>query len=180
VTQYETRRQQVEERLKAREIRRSASAHRGHRPWFRSFTRLVDALVTTTAGSKSFLTAGPLTRLPRNERRALQQLTSRFDVPAGKRLLSQGDFGDSFFLIERGEVSVIGRSGLVAKLGVGDFFGEIALIKQRTRTASIVATTDVRLRIIPELEFTHAMRSLPTFARIVRDAAKLRLSPATS
>jgi CRP-like cAMP-binding protein len=180
VTQFETRRQQVEERLQARDIRRSANAHRGARAWLGSFTRLVATLVPTPAGSRSFLNTGPLVRLPRSERRALKRVTSRFDVPAGKRLLRRGEFGDSFFLIETGEVSVIGRSGPIASLGAGDFFGEIALMTQRPRTASIVATTDVRLRVIPELDFTHAMRRLPTFARIVGDAANLRLSPATS
>jgi CRP-like cAMP-binding protein len=157
--QFETRHQQVEERLHARAIRRGAIDHRGRRTWFRSF-----------------LMAGPLVGLPRSERKALRRLTSRFDAPAGKRLLSQGGFADAFFLVERGEVSVIGRSGPIADLGAGDFFGEIGLIKQRPRTASIVATTDVRLHVIPELDFAHAMRSLPTFARIVGNAANLRLS----
>ena len=180
MTQYETRRQQVEERLQAREIRRRASIHRDRKAGFRSFTRLVGALVSTTAGWRSFLAAGPLVGLPRSERRALKRVTSRFDVPAGKPLLRQGEFADSFFLIETGEVSVIGRGGPIARLGAGDFFGEIALITQRPRTASIVATTDVRLRVIPELDFTHAMCSLPTFARIIRDAAHQRLTPATS
>lgn len=180
MTQFETRRQQVEERLQAWEIRRDASTHRGRRAWFRSFRRHFGALVSRPAGSRSFLTVGPLVRLPHSERRALQRLTSRFDAPAGKRLLTQGEFADSFFLIETGEVSVIGGSGPIADLGEGDFFGEIGLVKQRPRTASIVATTNVRLRVIPELAFTHAMRSLPTFARIVRDAADRRLAPATS
>src|SRR5262249_40734232 len=152
----------------------------GSQAWFRSFTRLVGALASTLQGSRPSLTAGPLVRLPPSERNAPQRLMSRFDVPAGKRLLRQGEFGDSFFLIETGEVSVIGQGSPIARLGAGDFFGEIALIKQRPRTASIVATTDVRLRVIPELDFTHAMRSLPIFARIVRDAANRRLSPATS
>jgi len=180
VTQFETRRLQVEERLQAREIRRSASLYPSRRAWFRSFTRFVGTVVPTPAGSRSFLAAGPLVRLPRSERRALQRLTSRFEVPAGKRLLREGEFADSFFVIEMGEVSVIGRTGPIADLGAGEFFGEIALIKQRPRTASIVATTDVRLRVISEREFTHAMRSLPTFARVVRAAANRRLSPAYS
>ena len=180
MTQFETRRQQVEERLQAREIRRSASAHQDSETWFRTFARLVGALVATPTGSRSFLSAGPLVRLPHWERRALQRLTTRFDAPAGKRLVSRGEFADSFFLIERGEASVIGSHGPIADLGAGDFFGEIALIKQRPRTASIVATTNIRLHVITEREFMNAMRSLPTFARIVRDVASLRLTPASS
>jgi CRP-like cAMP-binding protein len=119
---------------------------------------------------------GPLAALPRTERRALKRFAEPLDYPAGKELVSEGKLADSLFFIERGEVSVIGRQGRLARLGENDFFGEVALMTQRPRTASVVADTDVRLRVITRDEFVGAMRTLPTFAGIVRSAAEERLA----
>jgi len=119
---------------------------------------------------------GPLAELPRRERKALKRFAKPLDFPAGKELVRKGKLADSLFLIERGEVSVIGRDGPLARLGEDDFFGEIALITQRPRTASVVADTDVRLRVITPTEFTQAMRTLPAFAGIVRQVSEERLA----
>jgi hypothetical protein len=67
------------------------------------------------------------------------------DVDAGRVIIGQGDEGDLFYIVSDGQVdvSVDGRS--VATLGGGGFFGEIALLRDVPRTASIVAVTDVHL-----------------------------------
>ena len=129
-----------------------------------------------SANPTSQTPVGPLVQLPRRERRELYRFSSRLEHTAGKLVISKGKLADSFFLIESGEVAVIGRAGPIANLGADDFFGEIALLKQRPRTASIVTSTDVRLRVLTQIEFAHAMRLFPTFARVVRSAANRRLS----
>ncbi len=68
------------------------------------------------------------------------------DVPAGTAVFNQGDLGDRYFVVESGEVEVVGDGRLVATLGPGEGFGEIALLRHTRRTATVVARTDVRLR----------------------------------
>src|SRR5262245_43972438 len=79
--------------------------------------------------------------LPRHERRILARAGLTVNVPAGRLLLKQGGSPDEFFLIQRGRADVIRDGRPIAGLGPGDFFGEIALLRGGTRTASVVATT---------------------------------------
>jgi drug/metabolite transporter (DMT)-like permease len=113
--------------------------------------------------------------LPRRERWTLARLTGAMDVPAGRRLVRQGAPGDAFFLIQRGRASVNRNHEQIADLGPGDFFGELALLGAGERTASVVAATDMRIRVVPERRFARAMRRLPTLARSVRDVASERV-----
>jgi CRP/FNR family transcriptional regulator, cyclic AMP receptor protein len=66
-------------------------------------------------------------------------------VPAGKHLVKEGDYAYEFMAIEEGEAEVTRNGEHVATLGPGDFFGEIGVLEKTLRTASVVATTPVRL-----------------------------------
>src|SRR5918999_837119 len=63
---------------------------------------------------------------------------------AGHEITAEGAEGIGFFLIESGEVSVSRGGEQIRKLGPGDYFGEMALIDQQPRSATVVADTDVR------------------------------------
>ena len=63
--------------------------------------------------------------------------------PAGETVVKEGADGAAFFLIESGEASVAVRGAERASLGPGDHFGEIALIDEDVRSATITATTDL-------------------------------------
>jgi CRP-like cAMP-binding protein len=116
-----------------------------------------------------------LSELPRRERRALVRVAGVMEVPAGRRLLRQGAlFADAFYMIERGRATVSRAGRQIAELSRGDVFGEIALLRGGPRTASVVAATDMRLRVVPELEFARAMRMLPTLARVVGRVSRER------
>jgi MFS family permease len=71
-------------------------------------------------------------------------------VPAGQLVFSQGDIGDRYFVIESGEAEVIGDGRFVTRLGPGEGFGEIALLRRIRRTATVRAGSELRL---------HALRS---------------------
>ena len=62
---------------------------------------------------------------------------------AGECVVKEGSAGAAFFLIESGEASVAVRGSERANLGPGDHFGEIALIDEGVRSATIAATTDL-------------------------------------
>jgi drug/metabolite transporter (DMT)-like permease len=121
-----------------------------------------------------------LSWLPRRERWRLARATGATELPAGIPIVRQGAPADSFFVIEHGRASVNRDDRHVADLGAGDFFGELALLRGGERTASVVAETDMRVRVMPRRDFARAMESLPTLARSVRGAAFERLVPAPS
>ncbi len=177
VTQFETRKRQAEEhaaeiisRLNARAREREIE---GRPRWYSRLVRGRKPL-----GSLTLHVEGDTGPLPRSERRALERLTGTVEFPAGKRLVTQGKLADSFFVIESGRAAVIQNDSEIGELGPGDFFGEIALLHQRPRTASVIATTDLRARVIPQLDFTQAIRTFPTFARILRASSSRRLRTA--
>jgi CRP-like cAMP-binding protein len=70
-------------------------------------------------------------RFDRKHLERLSMLTEGVDVPAGKVLIRQGELGDDLMIIVSGVVSVKRDGVKVNKLGPGEFFGEIALIRVR-------------------------------------------------
>ena len=72
------------------------------------------------------------------------------DVTAGATIVAQGEAGDALYLIVTGEAEVVARNpdGAEQSMGVlasGDFFGEISLLENRPRVASVVARTPMTL-----------------------------------
>ncbi|HYI32650.1 MAG TPA: MFS transporter [Glaciibacter sp.] len=74
-------------------------------------------------------------------------------VPRGHVLFKQGDIGDRYYLIESGEADVVGDGRVVATLGPGEGFGEIALLRSTRRTASVVAKSELRLQALDSDRF---------------------------
>ncbi|HSU01572.1 MAG TPA: MFS transporter [Nocardioides sp.] len=70
------------------------------------------------------------------------------EVAAGATIFREGDVGDSYYVVESGEVDVVGDGRLLTTLGPGEGFGEIALLRSSRRTATVVARGDVRLRVL--------------------------------
>ncbi len=87
---------------------------------------------------------------------AIEQLArglEQVDVAAGEIVVQQGDVGDRYFVIESGAVEVIGDGRVVATLGPGEGFGEIALLRRVRRTATVRATSELRLRALRPTRF---------------------------
>lgn len=94
-------------------------------------------------------------------------------VPAGKSVVRQGDVGTRFYVISSGRVSVDIDGSEIRELGPGDWFGEIALLRDVPRTASITAMTDVSLWGIDRESFlasvTFVSRSVELAETHIRD-----------
>jgi voltage-gated potassium channel len=94
----------------------------------------------------------------------------------GERLIRKGDEADSMYFIVSGDVEVDLETGAPAsRLSAGDFFGEIALIADRTRTATITAATTCKLLVLHKDDFQAFMDAHPDLKEAVREAARKRL-----
>jgi CRP-like cAMP-binding protein len=119
---------------------------------------------------------GAFSGLSRQELEQLSGWTFEIEVPAGEELLKEGRLAHEFFVIEDGAVEVRQDGERIAELGAGDFFGEIALLEGGTRTATVVASTPLRLIVMSAHEFRRMEQELPAVADRVRSAVRARLS----
>jgi NADH dehydrogenase len=99
----------------------------------------------------------------------------------GDIIFQQGDLGDSVYVIEEGECEVFreqkGDQELLATLGRGEYFGEMALLSDRTRNATIRARTAMDILIIPKADFNKLRQSVPAFGDVFTELATRRAVP---
>ena len=94
----------------------------------------------------------------------------------GERVIRKGDEADSMYFIVSGDVEVDQENGAPkGRLGAGDFFGEIALIAERERTATVTALSVSRLLVLDKGDFEEFMQTHPDVQEAVRMAARRRL-----
>jgi CRP-like cAMP-binding protein len=105
---------------------------------------------------------------------AVAQQTDEISVAAGTVVTREGDLGDEFFVIESGTAVVTRGGAPVAKLREGDFFGEIALIREERRTATVTATSAMVLMVMTGADFRSLDRSRPEIREAVSEALKER------
>jgi MFS family permease len=85
----------------------------------------------------------------------------RVDVPAGQVLMRQGDVGDRFLMIVHGDVRVTQDGDLIAERTSGDHIGEIALLRDVPRTATVTTTTPTELLVLDRDPFLEAVTGHP-------------------
>ncbi|HEU4356494.1 MAG TPA: cyclic nucleotide-binding domain-containing protein [Actinomycetota bacterium] len=106
--------------------------------------------------------------LPHKQLVRIASWADEIDLPAGKPLIQQGAFPHEFFLITEGTAQVLHDGRHIADLGAGDFFGEIALVEHQRRTASVIASTPIRVVVMAAREFDAMDRELPEVAERIR------------
>jgi CRP-like cAMP-binding protein len=115
----------------------------------------------------------------KREFEAISSIADEIDLKEGKELTRQGKPGREFFVLVEGTADVIKNDRKVSTLKAMDFFGEIALIHQSPRTATVKATSPVRALVITDRNFRRLMTEQPEIQRKVLEALAERIGPST-
>jgi MFS family permease len=146
-----------------------------------TWTRLVavDAAAAARVRELELLQRSPIfTPLPPATLEALAARLEPRRVEAGAIVFSQGDAGDDFYLVDSGRVSVAVDGSVVAELGPGETFGEIALLRAVPRTATVTALTNVTLQAVDREQFLGAVTGHAQSRAAAESLVVARLSPA--
>jgi CRP/FNR family cyclic AMP-dependent transcriptional regulator len=107
----------------------------------------------------------------------IASIADEIDLREGKELTKEGKPGREFFVLIEGDADVKKGSRRINRLGAGDFFGEIALVTRRPRTATVVATSPVRALVVTDRSFRTLLERQPEIQSKVMSALAARLGP---
>jgi CRP/FNR family transcriptional regulator, cyclic AMP receptor protein len=107
--------------------------------------------------------------------RLIRKELEEVKVPPGRLLCEQGTIGREFFLIVEGQASVKRNNRKVATLGPGQYFGELALLDRRPRSASVTSDTDMTLLVLGQRQFNGVLDAVPALSRKLLSAMSTRL-----
>ena len=119
-------------------------------------------------------------RLSKRDLERIAGVADEIDLNEGKELTREGEPGREFFVLLEGTAAVTQGGEQVNELAPGDFFGEIALISDGPRTATVTATTPVRTLVVTRRSFQRLVDEMPEIQRNVLAAAAERLNPKLS
>ncbi|MCK4378979.1 MAG: cyclic nucleotide-binding domain-containing protein, partial [Deltaproteobacteria bacterium] len=113
----------------------------------------------------------------------LEQLGKVFttsQIKAGDDIIRQGDVGDVFYIIVEGQVGVVlckkdRQENEVVQLGPGNFFGEMSILGEGSRMATVRALTDCHLLTIPQEQFEMIERQFPQLQQLIVDGYHKRM-----
>ena len=115
--------------------------------------------------------------LSRRELEQIAQIADEIDLREGKEMTRQGARGREFFVLLEGDAEVKKDGRRINTLGAGDFFGEIALVSDTPRTATVTATSPVRALVITDRSFKRLMQDMPQIQAKVLSALAERVAP---
>lgn len=111
--------------------------------------------------------------VPEEDLTVITTFATSEEVPEGKVIVKEGDYANAFMAIEDGTAKVTRNGEHVGDLGPGDIFGEVGLIEKESRTATVEATSRVKLIKIEHWELQRMKKKLPdVYERIANLAAE--------
>ena len=113
--------------------------------------------------------------LSKDELQQLAKVTEDLEVEEGRVLCREGEPAQEFFVIIDGEVEVTRGGSAVRTLSDGEFFGEIALIEDIPRTATVTARTPLRFFVLTRQSFWGMVERMPAVERKVLRALARRV-----
>lgn len=115
-------------------------------------------------------------RLSKGELARIGQLADEVDLPPGKTLTTEGSRGREFFVLLEGSAEVQRGGRRIATMQGGDFFGEIALLTDVPRTATVTTTSTVHALVITDRAFRELLRKSPAIQGKVLETVASRLA----
>src|SRR5436190_9937333 len=115
-------------------------------------------------------------RCSKKELGEIASLADEIDLPEHKSLIRQGERGREFFVLLDGEVDIIRDGTRIDTMHSGDFFGEIALVSNVPRTATVTATMPIRVLVITDRDFRMLLDHSPQLQLKVLEALAERLA----
>jgi CRP-like cAMP-binding protein len=112
--------------------------------------------------------------LSRGERRQVATCADEVAVEEGRKLVREGEFAYEFFVIEEGRAEVLRDGEHVAHLGPGDYLGEMGIVGQARRNASVVARSPMSLVVMTEQDFRGMTRAMPAVADRIQQTVQQR------
>lgn len=109
------------------------------------------------------------------ELQRIAALADELDLADGATLIREGERGREFIVVVEGSVRVTRDGKTVRDLGAGDFIGEIALVSDVPRTATVTASSPVRLLVVTDRAFRGLIEQMPSIATKVLQALGERL-----
>jgi CRP/FNR family cyclic AMP-dependent transcriptional regulator len=100
----------------------------------------------------------------KNELKELALVADEIDLREGRVLTKEGAPGREFFVLVQGTARVSRNGRKLTDLGPGDWFGEIALINDSPRTATVTATSPVDVLVITDRSFSRVVKTMPSIA----------------
>jgi CRP-like cAMP-binding protein len=101
----------------------------------------------------------------KKELRAIAKAAKISTVRTGTQVITEGEEGDTMYVILDGTARVSRNGRKLATAGPGDSFGELALLSRGPRTATVVATSDLEVAIITRRQLASLLEAAPSFAR---------------
>jgi CRP-like cAMP-binding protein len=108
-------------------------------------------------------------RLSKKELEDVAHIADELDLPKGKVMAQEGAQGREFFVLLEGTADVTKGDRRINTMSDGEFFGEIALVAKVPRTATVTATSDVRVLVITERDFGALLKNSPKVSRGVAE-----------
>jgi CRP-like cAMP-binding protein len=115
--------------------------------------------------------------LSRAQLERVSRVTDEVVLPRGARLIDEGSFAHEFLLIISGHAEVAREGRALAQLGPGDFAGEIGVMNDARRNASVTASTDIRAIVMTDRDLRQIAREMPSVATQISAAIAERSSP---
>ena len=114
----------------------------------------------------------------KKELRQIARIADEIDLSQGKVLTRQGAPGREFFVLLEGKVDVVRDGKKISELGAGEFFGELALVSNIPRTATVTTTSPVRALVVVDRDFRRLLKDDVSVAVKVLETMAKRMPPA--